>query len=226
MEVLFESFLRRKAMTPKTIEGYKQDVNMFLEYMEEKEIDIKKIREMDVKEYILTLMEGDYKNNTIARKNSALRQYFKFLRGTGEIISNPMEDIKQPELEKRFNEVNPAIIEELLSVVEIPRDRLMISLMYYEKIKPKDFLDLKKESYDEKQNILKLESKLVLLKEKTQEEIVPYIREKEENELLFISARKQKLTPSGVYYLIKKYLKEIGREEIRPIDFTKKEIHE
>lgn len=219
----FENFLRERMRTEKTIKGYKQDVKMFLDYMEEKQIEEKDIKEVDVKEYIITLMEKQYSNNTIARKNSALRLYFKHLRKTGVLMHNPMEDIKQPELQTRSTEVTEAIIDELLDIAENERDKLMICLMYYEKIKPVDFLKLKKDKYDVENNILYLEDRVKLLQPQTKTLMLTYIKEKEEKEILFINQHKKNLSPSGVYFIIKKYLKEIGREEIRPIDFTKKE---
>lgn len=226
MEVMFESYLRSKMKNEKTVRGYVKDINMFLDYLKQMTKSIEDVKESDVKEYNLMLMEKDYSNNTVARKNSALRLYFKYLRRTGKMYINPMEDIKQPELQQRYNEITEKMIKELMESIDNERDNLMIAMMYYEKIKPIEFLKMKKQNYDLKTNILYLENKVVLLKEETKVRMINYIGKMGEENRMFLNQHSKELTPSGVYFIIKKYLKNIGKEEIRPIDFTKKETKE
>lgn len=196
-----------------------------MEYLEKEEIKITKLKEVHVKKYNLFLSELGYSNHTIARKNSSLRVYLKYLRKEGIMVHNPMDDIKQPALTSRKPKIDHEKIKEMIKLIpdERKRDRLLLSLCYYEKIKISDAIELKWYNYKKDEGVLYTGKKAIILTEETKwlldRSLDGSMEEKETN--LLTSQHQKPLTNSGAYYIVKRYLKEWNQENIRPIDLWK-----
>lgn len=218
----FKIFLEKKYEQEKTINGYLNDLKVFDEYIEKENIKVAQIKETQIKRFMLFLREKGYSNHSISRKLSALRLYFKHLRKEGVMLHNPMEDIKQPMTEKRnvtLTKEEVVQIKELMK--ENPRDLLLFTLVVDEKIKVSDVISLQVKSYHVQQGILYLPKKAVSLSEPTNELIKTYIKGKEAEEVLFKNQHNKLLKESGAYYILKTYLKNIDREDVRPLDLSK-----
>lgn len=220
----FEQFIKEKYKNEKTINGYIKDVEDFINYSKKEDIKIPKIKESDIKRYNIKLAKEGYSNHTIARKNSSLRLYFKFLRKTGFMIENPMEDIKQPTLQKKQIKVNEKIEEKIITVIKEEgnlRDMLLFHLLRREKIKLSEIIKLRVKDYNKNQGILYTQKKAIVTDEKTKELVNQIIVSKDSEEYILTNHRGKRLTEPGAYYLIKKYLREVNELQIRPIDLTK-----
>lgn len=198
-----------------------KDIELFSSFLENEAVSVAKVKETHIKKFNLHLHEMGYSNHTIARKNSSLRLYLKFLRKEGVMVHNPMEEIKQPKLSVRevtFTE------EDFMAICaeETPlRDRLMVSLAYLDKVKVRDMLQLKKEQYEKHQGILYLPKKAVLVHPKTKALLDVFYEE--ENDYFISNQHGKPLTESGAYFVFKQYFDHIGKPELRPIDVYKKQ---
>jgi len=218
----FKVFLEKKYEQEKTINGYLNDLKIFDEYIEKEKIKVAQVKETQIKRFMLFLTEKGYSNHSIARKLSSLRLYFKYLRKEGVMLHNPMEDIKQPMTKKRQVILSK---EEIIKIKDLMkeniRDLLLFSLVVDEKIKVSDVLLLQVKSYHIQQGILYLPKKAVSLSESTNQLIKMYIQGKEAEEMLLKNQHQKPLQEAGAYYILKKYLKEIDREDVRPFDLSK-----
>lgn len=84
-----------------TISGYLHDLNLFLEFLNEKNIkNYNKLMYEDIREFIIYLYNLEYSNKTISRNISAIKSFFKFLKTNEYIVNNPCILISTPKLEK------------------------------------------------------------------------------------------------------------------------------
>ena len=81
-----------------TVEAYRRDLEQFTDLCPQK--DLGKITERDIAEVIRELTQKGYAAKSVARKISAIKDYFKFLFSEKEISSNPSADIQAPRQEK------------------------------------------------------------------------------------------------------------------------------
>jgi site-specific recombinase XerD len=207
----------------KTIRSYVKDVESFLQYMEQNDLKIGMIKEVNVRRYHLYLTENGYSGHTLARKNSALRLFFKYARKQGLMTINPMEDIKQPKVTKRESALTKEEITELESVVLQPRDQLLLRLLLHEDVKIAEVIAAKKGDYKETQGILYLGKRAVTISEMTRQLLA--LVTGAEDDYLITSAKDKPLTESGVYFILKNYFKAIGRSDLRPIDLVKTSVN-
>jgi len=177
---------------------------------------------MQIKRYQIMLTEKGYSNHTIARKISALRLYFKHLRKEGIMTHNPIEEIKQPILEKRESKMTMEEAEKLKELMKRDeRDFLIFCLLFTEKIKLSELITIKQKDYNLHQGILYLQKRALSLQEETKRTIQNYLKEGENDSFLVKSLKGKPLTEPGAYFIVKGYLKEIGRDDLRPIDLVK-----
>lgn len=218
----FREFVEEKYENEKTINGYIKDVELFKEFLNENKIKDNEVKHVNIKQYQIKLTEMGYSNHTIARKISSLRLYFKYLRKSGVMENNPLEDVKQPILEKRDDKLSEEKWNEIKILLEgKERDLLMMYFIYKEKIKIKELIEIRVKDYNKEQGILYLKKRAISLEEETKEILNTYLGEKEEEKFIFESSRESKLTEPGAYFIIKTYLKKVGCENLRPIDLVK-----
>lgn len=86
-----------------TVNGYLYNLNIFLEFLNEKNIkNYNKVTYHDIRDFISYLYDINYNNRTISRNISAIRSFFKFLKSNNYIDNNPCILISNPKLEKRL----------------------------------------------------------------------------------------------------------------------------
>jgi len=98
-----EELKYQKNYSDLTTEGYLHDLDLFLEYLNER--DIKKFDDVNyqtIRLYINYLHDLNYNNKTISRHISALRSFFKFLKTNNYIKDNPCLLITNPKLDKKL----------------------------------------------------------------------------------------------------------------------------
>lgn len=216
--------MNQKYSNKKTVKSYLNDVNEFLQYLRKEDIKVFQTKENDIKRYIIMLKENGMSNHTIARKNSSLRTYFKFLRKQGVMVHNPFEDIRQPRLEKRQVSLTEEEKSKLYAVLEEEknkRDELIFRFMMEDKIKPAEMIQMAAKDYQKQQGIMYSPKRAVVISEKTKAALAEYIEGKEEKEFLFTNQHGKPLSESGIYFVIKNYLKTAELSNIRPIDLLK-----
>ncbi len=80
--------------------SYKNDLDDFLAFCQKSKKTILDIKTNDIREYIIYLSQQKYDTKTIARRISALRQFFQFLFAENIINDNPSLNIDLPKTSK------------------------------------------------------------------------------------------------------------------------------
>ncbi|PGK51617.1 hypothetical protein CN918_27885 [Priestia megaterium] len=179
------------------------------------------MKERHIKNYIMTIKNEGVSDHSIARRCSAMRLFLKYLRKQGIMVHNPMEDIKQPQLIKR--EVQLSEHERMLLAEKMradARDYLMYLMLVDEKIKVSEITKIQWKDVNEQSSIIYLPKRAVSLKDNTLEQLKIVSEEKNDGPI-FKNRHGKPLSVNGAHFILKGYLKQVNREDIRPNDLTK-----
>lgn len=133
-----------------TVKSYMDDLVLFLEYLNEK--NIKKyddVEYQDIRLYINYLYELKYSNKTISRHISSLRSFFKYLKSQNLIKNNPMTLISNPKLDKKLPKyLNYEDSERLLNAFDNNnyigiRNSLILEMLYSTGIRVSELINIK-----------------------------------------------------------------------------------
>ncbi len=226
MNNLIEKFLeyleKEKNYSQETVRAYKNDLLQFKEYLvdREKVNDFLKVNYEKIRNFIGYLLKYGYDKRSTARKLSAVKSFYKFLKNIKLIKKNPTIGIKSPRLEKKIpvflTEVQVKEILDLQPPTKISfRDKAMLELLYASGLRVSELVNLKISDVDFENKILKVKGK------GEKERIVPfgsyafnalkkYLEERKDNSpYLFVSRFNKKLSNRQIQKIVKKYLSKI-----------------
>lgn len=102
-----------------TLAAYERDLKQFLELLTKRGKTLTNAGETDIQAYLKDLRKKEQKPTSIARKISALRQYYKFLLQENLIREDPSLFIESPAASKKLPKaIGPETLEKILNVVE------------------------------------------------------------------------------------------------------------
>src|ERR671927_617357 len=105
---LFLNALAGKNRSQATIRAYQTDISQFIAFLHANNVSIHTpadVQRLDVMEYLSECAKRELTGIARARKLSALREYFRFLEGIGEIAKSPTAGIETPKREKNGRQV-------------------------------------------------------------------------------------------------------------------------
>ncbi len=106
----FEHLRYERNVSEHTLRNYASDLGQFYDHLaplDEKtnvrrEIDIKQIDHITIREWLSSLHTAQKKKTSVARKLAALRTFFQFLVREGVVENNPARMVATPRLEKKL----------------------------------------------------------------------------------------------------------------------------
>lgn len=133
-----------KGNSKNTIDGYERDLKLFFEFVKK---DVVKIEEEDIYDYIDNISKN-LKRNSVLRKISSIRTFYKFCYLNKMIVEDPTGMIKSLKREKRLPEI--LSLEEVKKIIdncdnspEGIRDKLIIKLLIATGARISEILNLK-----------------------------------------------------------------------------------
>jgi integrase/recombinase XerC len=140
----------QKRFSEHTCMAYQKDIAQFLEFADIDSLeDLKEVDSRLVRGWMVNLIESDYVNNSVNRKLSSLRTYFKWLVKEQYLESTPMQLIKGPKNQKRLpsfaqkKELEQTKTANLFTDdFEGVRDRLMFEVFYQTGIRSSELIGL------------------------------------------------------------------------------------
>jgi integrase/recombinase XerC len=208
-----------------TIESYANDLEQFHLYLrsEYHKEEIELASHLEIRSWIVQMMEHKITPRSINRKLSTLKSFFKFLMRKGAVKKNPMSKVLAPRTSRRL----PVFVEKsgtdrLFTDIEFPegftgaRDKMILDLFYGTGMRRSELNNLKETDIDSynaqikvlgkgnKERIIPIQPQLrTALKEyidlKNQSTAMPSI-------YLFVNQEGKILNPSNIYQIVKKYL--------------------
>ncbi|MBW1915371.1 MAG: site-specific tyrosine recombinase XerD [Deltaproteobacteria bacterium] len=129
-------FLRvERGLSENSIQSYSRDLVSFLDFLDGKKIPPQGVTRDDLLEYIASL-HGRLSPRSIARSQSALRVFFKFLVSEGMIESSPARLLDSIKIPSKLPEIlSQDEVDRLLSQPDVStslglRDKAMLELLY------------------------------------------------------------------------------------------------
>ena len=143
-----------KNLSKHTLVNYKNDLTQFSQFLREKNKDFKDMDRRFGREYLSLLHEKKYKPNSIARKISALKSFYKFLVSEGEIVETNFLYLRTPKKAKTI----PVFLseDEMFDLLNAPddfewkglRDCAILEVLYSTGIRISELIGLKNSDID------------------------------------------------------------------------------
>ncbi len=126
--------------SPHTLRNYRLDLEQFQEFSYEflqlKKLNVKEVDKRLIRGYLAALNSEAKKRRTVLRRLSSLRSFFSYLIKEKVVVSNPLDEIESPKIEKTLPvSIAYAQVERLFEQPDIGsylglRDRCIMELFY------------------------------------------------------------------------------------------------
>lgn len=212
-----------------TVEYYRADILELQRFGEEMLGDLTP-SDVDaelVREWIASLMDKGLASNTINRKLSSIRTYYKFLLRRGEVAVDPLRKVTGPKKKKplpvflREGEMNRLLDDmDFGEGFEGCRDHMIIEMFYATGMRLSELIGLDNKDVDFSASLLKVTGKrnkqrLIPFGDELQELMLEYISVRNEtiperSEAFFIRENGERLYKNLVYNLVKRNLSKVA----------------
>jgi len=232
-----ESFItyiqHEKRYSPHTILAYRTDLMHFAAFMDTTyELQPEEGKYVHIRDYMVQLMDEQIGPNSIGRKLSSLRSFYKFLQKRKIIPASPMSLIRAPKSPERLPVfVDAEKMDHLLDSGEFfddsfpsVRDKMVIEVLFGTGMRLSELLGLKTGDVDfyeetikvfgkrKKERIIPITKQLVnQLKEYFELKSVQKFNNKTED--LFVTDKGAKVYPLFIYKTVKSYLTYISTQD-------------
>lgn len=96
LERFLEMITAERGASPKTVDAYSRDLLDLIDFLKGQRIDATRVGLSNLRQYIAELGGRGMAPTSIARKRSALRQFFRFLVAEGDIADDPSRLLEAP----------------------------------------------------------------------------------------------------------------------------------
>ncbi len=219
----FIDYLRfQKRYSDHTINSYQNDILQFSEFLSE-EFQISSYLEVDhqiVRSFLVQLINDNYKAQSVNRKLSSLKSFYKYLLKNNEISVNPIAKVTGPKNKKSLpsfiteQSINTMLDSDFFTDDFVGvRNKLILELFYFTGIRSAELVSLKLIRVDFERNSIKVIGK------RNKERIIPindglirslkyYINKREElvtpdsKNILILTERGKPIYPKLVYTVV------------------------
>jgi integrase/recombinase XerD len=230
--VLVDRFLTHlrveRALSPNTVRAYSGDLARFLEWADRSGEDPLRLPPTSMRRYLAEMDRARYSRRTIARRLSAVRSFYAYLRLTGVASVDPAAIVATPKLPSRLPKTVPvALLEALLDAPdpETPagaRDRAVLELLYATGARVGEVAGLSLGDVDlasgqvrvtgkgDKQRVLPIHQEAVRRMRAYIEIARPGFKPRAGEGAVFLNRSGTRLTAGGIRRLMKHHMDDIG----------------
>lgn len=139
-----------RGLSKNTLEAYKLDLNQFLNFLEEQNIeDFSTIKRIHMNLYLKFLKGNNLAPASLSRKIASLKGLFTWLNSMQKLDYNPTLSIEQPKLSKRLPKVlSTEEVTRILKSKICKRNRAIIEVMYAAGLRVSELCGLKINNID------------------------------------------------------------------------------
>ena len=221
-----------KRFSSHTINAYRKDLESFATYTKSNYqfTNLAKVEYAIIRDWIVHLSSTGLKSQSINRKCSALKSYFKFLQKLDEIDQSPMQFHRQLKTNPKL--VVPLTEKEFQAVIEMydhshfegSRDALILELLYKTGMRLAELLSLTLTAIDRNNRQLQVvgkrnKTRIIPLLPKVISQIDSYLAHRNKIEKakyskrLFVNRKGEELNPSHIYKCVTTYLAKVSTKE-------------
>jgi integrase/recombinase XerD len=218
-----------KGTSPRTNEAYMHDLARFATFCHIKGATTPEGASAKIlREYVYHLKDLGLSSSSIRRNVSAVRSYFRFMLGEGELVRDPSERLEAPRRWRTLPEV--LTVDEAERLIAAPsldepfafRDRAMFELAYGAGLRVSEWISLSTKDVLMEDHLLRVFGKgsrerLVPIGRKAIGAVAIYLRELrpklekgQGKGVLFLNARGEPLSRMGAWKILRKYVDMAG----------------
>jgi integrase/recombinase XerC len=222
----FNYLTYEKRYSPNTLKAYRNDLGQFGLFLRlaYDHGEVSSATHIQIRSWIVALIEEGVSNASINRKISCLKAFFKYLKRNGVISANPMVKVVAPKTGSRLpvfvEEKNmQALFDKDLFAADFPgqRDALLIELLYNTGMRLSELINLKEAQVDFYNRQLKVlgkrnKERIIPMNEALADMISRYISFKKDafpgiqNAELLVKDDGVKMYEKFVYRIVNRYL--------------------
>lgn len=210
-----------------TIISYQTDLSQFKDFItsENGDIDINEINFQHIRHWMSHLIETELSPQSVKRKVSALKSFFKFLIKQGVVKQNPTSKLILPKAPKRLPVfISESNLNDLFTHIEFEpnfngqRDKLLLDILYQTGIRRSELTQLKDTDIDLHNNTIKVlgkrnKERLIPISLSLKRNLEMFLTVKQElnllNSMLLVSEHDIPLKEQSVYAIVKKHLAQV-----------------
>lgn len=156
---------KQKMYSDHTAKNYEIDIMEFNRYLKQEMIDYTSVDYDFIKGYLVYMYDKKLSRNSIARKLSSLRSFYKYLYNNNIVKTNPFKYVKTPKKEKKLPKYLG--VEELEIIFKTPditiplgqRDKLILEILYATGIRVSELVNIKIGDIDFNKKEIKINGK-------------------------------------------------------------------
>ncbi|MGB0806036.1 MAG: tyrosine-type recombinase/integrase [Salibacteraceae bacterium] len=226
----FQKYLQsEKRFSNHTVKAYITDLNQFSNFIIDNGFSssIMDVGHKDIRSWLVSLVnESNISSNSINRKLSSLKTYFRFLQLTQVLSVNPTVKVVAPKMSKKLPEfVDQSSMNKLLNVgvfeegFEGERNQLIIELLYQTGIRLSELIGISIDDIQELSKTVKVlgkrnKQRLVPLNAEIIKLCVSYLKHRNEIDVscdsLIVTKKGKKAYPKMIYNIVNSYLAKVS----------------
>ncbi len=233
MEAIIEAFLDQyysdTGASRHTLDAYGRDLKQWAAWLKAQGADLA-VNEAQVLQWMVVLGQQGISPRSVARKLSALRQFYRYLLRTGQVEENPTRRVETPKAGRKLPQtLGEGQVERLLQAPDIQdplglRDKSMLELMYATGLRVSELVNLPLQALFLQEGYLRVlgkgsKERLVPFGEHAGNWLTKYLREGRPQLLsqsndphLFLSRRGTAMTRQNFWQRLRRYAGAAGIE--------------
>ncbi|HEV2582243.1 MAG TPA: tyrosine-type recombinase/integrase [Ktedonobacteraceae bacterium] len=225
---------------PNTIVAYRNDLQQLCAYLARFQLeDWQQVTREHISGYLLEMRDAQvYRPATIVRKLASLKTFFRYLRSSGVIATDPVEHLGIPHIQKEPPQIlSQEQVARLFRQVTTDspvgkRDLAMITLLYTTGMRVSELVALNLDDLDQRRSIITcagrggksrhkrelplLQPVVEMLRSYLQSARPHMIQHHPDEAALFVNHHGERLTRQGFWLIVKGYARQAGITEITP----------
>ena len=161
--------------SPKTVESYQEDIDLFCEYILKEGVLMEDVDLMVIRNFLTEELNRGVSKRSCKRRLCSLKHFYKYMLSVGYVNDNPFVMITSPKTETKYpHALYKEQVEELFKrnserTDELAnRDQAILYLLYYSGIRANELVNL------DIQSVLLKERKIRVIGKGNKERIVPF----------------------------------------------------
>ena len=221
-----------RGLAENTLLAYERDLRALATHGEARGRSLVELGQADLAEFIGSLRERGLGPRSQARHLFAARGFYRFALREGIVARDPTENLRPPKAFQALPRyLTPAQVETLLAAPDVTtpvglRDRAVLEVMYATGLRASELTGLTTEGLDMELGVVRVlgkggKERLVPLGREARRWVKRYVAEAREgfahgrpNPLLFLSRSGGRLTPMGLWGLVRRHAVAAGIEKV------------
>lgn len=226
---LFLSYLKyQKNYSSHTIINYENDILDFMKFLEKEHLKLNTVSYSDIRFYLMDLYNKNYSRNSVSRKLSSLRSFYKYLLRKDYVKENPFLLVSSPKKEQKLPKF--LYYQELEKLFDFPdtnlplgqRNLLILELLYATGMRVSELVNIKLNDIDRFNNIIRVVGKgnkerLVSYGAYCEDILDLYLKDgrnkllkNNDTDILLLNNNGRPLTDRGVRLILENILKQVS----------------